>query len=123
MAFVRHYLGLINETAVRPKNDVLDPLATENCKSCDNYEETVKGLVAKNRKFSGPEIEVKSVKNIGYRGTSADVEAHVMDRAVNVVEANGDIVKSFPAKDDDGVVFELHWQDGWRVAAVRPMSE
>lgn len=123
VAFVRYYLDLINETAVHPKGGVLELFATSSCKSCDNYESTVQGLVAKQRKFSGPELTIKRVINIGLLRSTANVEAHVRELPVEILEANGDVAKKFSGREDDGVVFELNWQRGWKVAAVRPMSE
>jgi len=112
-------VDIVNKTAVHPKVGLLEPLALASCKSCDNHEATVREMAEKKRHFSGPEVIVKAASVISSTPKSTLVEIRGREPQVDILDGDGHVVKSFPEVQDQGVVVEVKWANGWRVAALK----
>lgn len=123
MAFARHYIDVVNETAINPKTGVLEPLALSTCKTCDNHEQTVRELVRDKQHFTRKEVSILRASVIGDSSAATFVELHGYEPKVDIVDASGNVVQSFPEVKDQGFVFNLQWtRHGWRVVKLQTPS-
>lgn len=118
-AFAGHYISLINSAGQKPKVGVLEPLALASCKSCDNYEGTVRYFVQHGERFDGPQYKIKKTDVLGHSEVGTFVRVIASEPAVNIVGVSGDNVKSYPAVDSSISVFELSWKRGWHVVTIK----
>lgn len=121
-AFVRHYTDVINETSIHPKVGMLEPLAMDSCKSCDNQEKTVRELVRDDQRFTMRQMDVISTRVLGGSTGTTQVELHGYEPNVDIVDNRGNSVESYPEVKNQGMVFELKWTpNGWRVVTIKTM--
>ncbi|WP_148043413.1 hypothetical protein [Flexivirga caeni] len=106
-AFAEYYIEVVNRTATDPKVGLLEPLALETCKTCDNHEGTVRELSAKGQKFSGREANITKSDIVGHSEVATFVKIHANEPEVSIVDSNGTIVKRYPEIVDDVMVFNL----------------
>lgn len=118
-AFAKYYIERVNETALHPKVGVLEPLALDTCKTCDNHEKTVRELVRDKQHFSKPEMSITSTSIVGDSEVATFVELHGHEPKVDIVDDTGQSVQSFPEVKDQGLSFNLKWTpNGWRVVKL-----
>lgn len=118
-AFAEYYIGLVNSAGQRPNVGVLEPLGLQSCKSCDNYEGTVRYFVKHKQRFDGPQYRIKTAQVAGYSEIAVFVKVVASEPAVNIVGSTGKQIKQYPAIDKSISVFELSWKHGWRVATIK----
>lgn len=116
VAFARHYWDTVNKTAVEPKVDVLEKLATDSCKTCRNFAETVRSNVQDGQKFSGPEGKILESE---WRANAVWMKIEPMD--VDLIDADtGAVVKHYPKDPVYIWVIDLRWTAaGWRVNSMQ----
>ncbi|WP_148043376.1 hypothetical protein [Flexivirga caeni] len=122
IAFAEHYIGLINSVGQEPKVGVLEPLALASCKSCDNFEGTIKYFVAHKQRFDGPQYKIKKSNVTGYSEIATFIRVEASEPAVSIVAASGSNVKRYPEVLKSVSIFRLDWRSGWRVVTIQGES-
>ena len=117
-AFALHYIDLINYTGMYPEVGLLEPLATDDCATCDNFEATVVYSAEAEETLAEPMFEVRNVVvlHAPSDGTAqARVEAVQVEQAIR--GADGSEVDRLPG--DEGVwILDLLWDESWYVSAM-----
>lgn len=119
IAFAKYYLETVNKVGKEPKVGVLEPLALPSCLTCKRQQDTVRELVTKRQRFSGPQFQIASAHRVVAMG-DAVVNVISTQPTVDLLDSNGALVERFPAKTSPfGLVLDLRWQDGWRTATAK----
>ncbi|MDQ3527701.1 MAG: hypothetical protein M3424_07455, partial [Actinomycetota bacterium] len=116
-AFALHYIDLINATGIEPETGVLEPLATDNCASCDNYEANVEFLASENLRNDGPAARVTET-NSTFLGQTTRVEVTVDQLEVDVIDERGEIESGYEEVQGVLLVFRLAYSDEWLVEEI-----
>jgi cytoskeletal protein RodZ len=116
-AFALHYIDLINATGIEPQTGVLEPLATDNCASCDNYEANVEFLASENLRNDGPAARVTET-NSTFLGQTTRVEVTVDQLEVDVIDERGEIESGYEEVQGVLLVFRLAYRDEWLVEEI-----
>lgn len=121
IAFAKYYLETVNKVGKEPKVGVLEPLALPSCKTCKAQQLTVADDLKKSgRHVAGDQFTIVSAHRITGYQTEMVVNVICTQPKIEVVDASGAIVESYPAEDSrSGMVFNLRWQDGWRAATIK----
>lgn len=117
-AFVRFYIAQSARAWVEADASQLAGLATANCATCSNLEETAVDLRADGQKYSAVPIKVISLSV--FRRSKAEVvfDAELREQNVSVVDSKGSVVESFPARTLTSAVAVV-WKEGqWWVDAI-----
>lgn len=119
IAFARYYIAQINETGIHPKKGVLEPLALDSCKTCDNFENTVMAYLDDGEELAGPTLIVKSANHV------VALDKKTVNNGVEVicdqpaVAVHGPSPSMMSALSQTGLVFSLTWTPGgWRVDGI-----
>jgi hypothetical protein len=116
-AFARHYIDLINSTGTNPKKGVLEPLATDECDTCENYAGNVKYLLENGLRNSGDAVEIVSSEPT-LLGDDAVVMLSVKQLAIDVVDDDGGVDRSYEASTGTMKVDLLRAEDEWFVSGI-----
>ena len=117
-AFVRFYIAQSARAWVEADASQLAGLATANCATCSNLEETAVDLRADGQKYSAVPIKVASLSV--FRSSKAEVvfDAELREQNVSVVDSKGSVIESFPARTLNSAVATV-WKEGqWWVDAI-----
>ncbi|TWE10305.1 DUF6318 family protein [Rudaeicoccus suwonensis] len=118
-AFAKHYVDLINETGLRPRTGVLEPLALDSCKTCANYEGNVASLQKDGERNSAPAASFHYAARLPFESGMV-IEAVVDQNAINVLNAKDVVVNKYPFEKNLGLVFYLSWTEtGWKCSAIK----
>lgn len=117
-AFALHYIDLINATGVRPKPGVLEPLATDTCASCDNFEAAVRRLIESNQRYSSPPIQVDDAVAVTV-GDGARATVMLEQLPTQVLEGEN-VIEETEGGERLTFVFSLALQDSrWLVEEIQ----
>lgn len=122
-AFAEFYLEQTNEAWSRPDWRTLVPLATSGCKSCSNYVETAKSLLAKHQHYDGDSVMVRSSAWLPEsNGSTAYVSIVAVQLPARIVDSRGATVER--VSQQNGISeFEVVWRtDRWLINAIRLME-
>ena len=113
-AFVEFYMGQVSEAWTRPDPTLLPPISDPGCLSCKDLQKTATDLKAKGQHYAANPVTVTKVVAIGGAPKGQQYVRLFMDQhKVNVVDANGKVVLTDPAKKlarTAGVIWE---GDSW----------
>ncbi|MFK5633297.1 MULTISPECIES: DUF6318 family protein [unclassified Ornithinimicrobium] len=113
-AFVLHYIDLINYTGMHPEVGLLEQNSTNNCGTCLQFSESVAKAEAEDTRQTGPIAEMGSPTSV-VAGTSAVVTVKGAQQQVDVLNAEDEVVETYPRQDDVVMEFNLLYDGSWRV--------
>lgn len=122
IAFVKYYVAVLNETGYRPKAGLLEPLATSNCKTCRNFEDSVRSRVSEGLHTDGPLYKEPGSYTVAANLTDLSTPgAHIRVKfgspTIHEVRKDGSFEQTYPAETTKNV-YLLIWSEGWRVDQV-----
>ncbi len=99
MAFVRHFIGVLNAVYQRPEVGRIPPLSLGSCQSCAGYEENVVYFSTNGQRYDRPPI---AVAEISMNPESAPPGPYIVDVVIDQVPAkvlnrDGEVVQSVKA--------------------------
>ena len=117
-AFALHYIGVVNHTGIHPEDGLLEPLATDGCKSCQNHENTVTYSV-ENDEFLTGDIWTAGEPAVPVLSEDATVvRLGVEEHEVGILDATGNEVDR-TSSGDYTLIFDMTWSDGWLVREIQ----
>ena len=93
-AFALHYLEMVNYTGQHPEPGVLDPLAADSCKTCENYEANLASLLDSNAANDGDAASIGEAQAIS-QGDSYVVFVDLEQNAYQVKGQDGEILRTY----------------------------
>lgn len=117
-AFALHYIDLINYTGMNPETGVLEPLATDDCASCDNFEEAVDRLITSDQHYSSPTMQVDDAFAVAM-GNGARATVILGQLPTQVVEGD-DVIEESDGGERLTFVFSMVLREsGWLVEEIQ----
>jgi len=118
-AFVQHYYGLINYLAAFPKAGVLEPLASSECGTCENFEDDAAEFEAEGKSYDGDTVralEIRAFKaESGYR-----VEVMGESPSYNILNSADEVIARAEAAAEQNVVFIIRRKaDSFEVRSIQ----
>jgi hypothetical protein len=115
---VRFYIAQSAKSWTIPNAALLDGLATPSCVTCRNLQDTAAQLERDKQKYGSTPIQVDRAERLNGTSTRVVFELKLTELAVDLVDANGGVVDSFP-KNNITRAAALVWQEGqWRVDGI-----
>jgi hypothetical protein len=98
-AFVRFYIGQLNEAWTRPDPNRLPPLSDPDCVACKSLQETAVSLTQKKQKYTSDPVTVTEVVSLETNPEGVQLVRLFMDQhKVDVVDSTGKVVLTDQAK-------------------------
>lgn len=115
VAFSRYYWDVVNRTAVSPTVGLLEPLASDSCKTCRNFANTVRINVKNDQHFSGPEGRITKAE---WRMDGPWL--FVQPSQVRLIDnETGKVIKKYPKESPYIWVVSLEWANGWQIVSMQ----
>ena len=117
-AFVRYFVKQSAHAWISADPNLITALSDPDCKSCASLASTAAQLRERGHRYADLPISVVSVDALTGDEQRQNVAATIDQRAVNVVDSDGNIVSSDQA-DSLERTFLLYWEgSGWRVGGI-----
>jgi hypothetical protein len=117
-AFVRFFVKQSALAWTTPEPALIRNLSDPDCDSCAELARTAAALKKQGHRYEREPISVKSTEVLTGDGRRQNVAASIDQRAVNVVDARGNLVSSDSAQELERT-FLLYWKgDRWVVGGI-----
>jgi hypothetical protein len=123
-AFARFYLEQVNKAWMAPDPELIRPYALESCKTCANLVGSAEWLRDHNSRYDvAPTLLGASVVLPESTRDHMLVRVVQAQQASRILDANGDVQRSFPGVRGESEV-ALNWQSGsWMVQYVKDVRK
>lgn len=116
VAFARHYVETLNYAMSNPRAGIVEPLALDNCATCDNFEELVAYGETEGEYLAEPMAEIGELTSI-----FTEDGARVVVPAVQMAQPflkDGQPVERKLEREELSLVIRVSWQDEWLVESI-----
>ena len=119
-AFVKHFVGVLNEAWTKPDPQLFDGVCRlEISKSCAAFKRTATELKQKGHRYDGDPASVSGIRALSMVDHQQRVDFQGHQERRNVVDASGAVVMTDP-REPSHLMFFLDWGDtGWVVSDVK----
>lgn len=116
IAFALHYLKMVNYTGQHPEEGLLEPLAADGCKSCDNHEQAVSYGVESGDYLLEDTFDI-GTPDVIFTEDSARVAVPVTQREQDFYR-NGKPLSRTSESAEATLVIRVQWDDPWAVSEI-----
>lgn len=117
-AFALHYIDMVNYTGISPEVGLLEPLSSDGCASCVNYEENVRSLAENDAANDGDAATVQQATATG-SGESYLVLVELEQNSYNVVTRDGTVLDTYEHVPGVQFMLTLEPSDPWLVQEIQ----